>query len=191
LLRNCQRPSCQKRPAAVSGFPAGLFLTYYFGVDSRFKVLDVEAAKRDLEIRSLGPMGYDFARIVYLSSLRDFSTGDYHHDGLARSFSESAASAALIAAHQDAFYRLTFAPIECFVAQVERFIRSSPRDYDSSLQAWETLEGYRVTVPSACDQLTCALFRSNIKITITLLKSRRSIPPQKSLLASPPRLLVR
>jgi hypothetical protein len=160
-------------------------------VRSSFKVLDVEAAKRDLEIRTLGPMGYDFARVVYLSSLRDFSTGDYHHDGLARSFSESAASAALIAAHQDAFYRLTLAPIECFVAQVERFIRSSPRDYASSLQAWETLEGYRVTVPSDCDQLTSELFRSNIRISITLLKSRRSIPPQKSPRASPRLLLGR
>jgi hypothetical protein len=53
-------------------------------VHARFKRLDVEAAKKDLEVRTLASMGYDFARIVYLSSLRDFSTGDYHHDGLAR-----------------------------------------------------------------------------------------------------------
>jgi hypothetical protein len=166
-------------------------LTYYLAVYFRLKRLDVEAAKKDLEIRTLAPMGYDFARIVYLSSLRDFSTGDYHHDGLARSFSKSAASAALIAAHQEAFYHLTLAPIECFVAQVERFIRSSPRDYASSLHAWETLEGYRVTVPSACDQLTSALFRSNVKIAITLLKSRRSIPPQPWPPSSPPQLPAR
>ena len=152
---------------------------------ARFKLLDVEVAKKDLDVRTLVPMGYDFARIVYLSSLRDFSTGDYHHDGLARSFSESAARAALVAAHQEAFYHMTLSPIECFVAQVERFIRSSPKDYASSLHAWETLEGYRVTVPSDCDELTCALFRSNIKIAIALLKSRHSIPLQKPQPASP------
>lgn len=154
-------------------------------MDARFKLLDVEAAKKDLDVRTLAPMGYDFARIVYLSSLRDFSTGDYHHDGLARSFSESASRAALIAAHQEAFYHLTLGSIDSFVAQIERFIRSSPKDYASSLHAWETLEGYRVTVPSDCDALACALFRSNIKIAITLLKFRHSIPLQKPQPASP------
>lgn len=185
-----RRTSLFPIPAPLQ-FPGEPLLTYYLAVHSSFKRLDVEAAKTDLEVRTLTPLGYDFARIVYLSSLRDFSTGDYHHDGLARSFSEAAASAALVAAHREAFYHLTLSPIESFVAQVERFIRSSPRDYLSSLHAWESLEGYRVTVPSVCDELTSALFRSNIKIAITLLKSRRSSPAQNSQPSSPPRLLVR
>ena len=157
-------------------------------MQSQFKRLEVEAAKKDLENRTLLPIGYDFARIVYLSSLRDFSTGEYYHAGLARSFSESAASAALIAAHQEAFYKLAVAPLEGFTEQVERFIRSSPKDYEETLHAWEMLEAYRVTVPTACDQLTSALFRSNIKIAITFLKSRRPIQAEKAQCASPRRL---
>src|SRR5260370_200395 len=95
-------------------------------MQSQFKRLEVEAAKKDLENRTLLPIGYDFARIVYLSSLRDFSTGEYYHAGLARSFSESAARAALIAAHQEAFYKLAVAPLEGFTPQVDVFIPSSP-----------------------------------------------------------------
>jgi hypothetical protein len=151
--------------------------------------MDVEAAKKDLNIRTLTQFGYDFAKLVYLSSLRDFSTGEYYHHGLAHSFSESAASAALAAAHEEVFCDLTSAPLESFVAQVERFIRSSPKDSEQILNAWEKLEVYRVTVPSDCDELTTGLFRSNVKVAMLLLKSLNSVRPQKSQPALPRRLL--
>src|SRR6202030_4494432 len=96
-------PSRRQVTTSVSALSGKSFLAYYLAVHARFKLLDAEVAKKDLDVRTLVPMGYDFARIVYLSSLRDFSTGDYHHDGLARSFSASAARAALVAAHQEAF----------------------------------------------------------------------------------------
>jgi hypothetical protein len=152
---------------------------------AQVKRLDVEAAKEDLKKRTLEPLAYDFARLVYLSSLRDFSTGEYHHDGLAQIFSEETAQAALMAAHQEAFYNLAFAPLNEFTEQIERFIRCTPKDYEKLLEAWETLEAYRVTVPSNCDPLTSALFRSNVKLAITFLKSRRSLPEEKPQPASP------
>lgn len=156
---------------------------------TEIKRMDVEAAKKDLNIRTLAQFGYDFAKLVYLSSLRDFSTGEYYHHGLAHSFSESAASAALAAAHEEVFYDLTSAPLESFVAQVERFIRSSPKDSEQILNAWEKLEAYRVTVPSDSDELTTGLFRSNVKVAMLLLKSLNSVRTQKSQPALPRRLL--
>src|SRR5260221_10466041 len=144
-------------------------------MQTRLKRMDVEAAKQDLKNRTLAQFGYDFARLIYLSSLRDFSTGEYHHDGLAHSFSESAASAALTTSHQQVFYDLTSAPLESFVAQIDRFIRSSSKDCDQILSAWERLEAYRLTVPSDCDELTRPLFKSNVKISIGPLQSPRSV----------------
>jgi len=105
--------------------------------------MDLEAAKEDLNIRTLGPIGYDFGRLVYLSSLRDHSSGEYHHHGLARSFSHSVASIALEECHRDVFYQLIQSPLAKLVNEVERFVRSSGHDFDRTVRVWENLEAYR------------------------------------------------
>ena len=154
-------------------------------MESRPKRMDIEAAKEDLKNRTLAQMGSDFAGLLYLSSLRDFSTGEYHHHGLATSFSESAASGALTACHQELFYSLVLSPLESLVVQIDRFIRSTHKDYQNTLSAWENLQAYNTAVPSVCDQMAADLFRSNIKIAMAFLKSSRSFQEGKSQSASP------
>ena len=150
---------------------------------------DIEAAKQDLKTRTLGQMGNDFTRLLYLSSLRDFSTGEYHHFGLATSFSEPAANGALAACHKELFYSLVLLPLEAFVAQVDAFIRSTHKDYESVLYATEKLQAYNTAVPSECDEMAADLFRSNIKISMSHLKSFRPLRERKSQSASQPPLL--
>lgn len=147
--------------------------------------MDVEAAKEDLRIRTLGPIGYDFGRLLYLVSVRDYSTGEYHHHGLARSFSEFAAREALAACHKELFYHLATCSLKLFVPQVERFMRSARQDLRMAVDSWETLEVYRLTEPCRCDRLTSALFMSNVKIAMALLKSRRQVQLMKAQSALP------
>jgi hypothetical protein len=144
----------------------------------QIKRMDVEAAKLDLNQHTLARLDSDFARVIYLSSLRDFNTGEYHHHGLAHVYSEVAASRAMRACHEDWFNRLTSGPLYYFVEQIHQFIRSSPKDYQATLVVWKTLEGYHVAVPSSCDPITAELFRSNVRIAMELLKiPGRFLPP--------------
>jgi len=143
------------------------------------KRMDVEAARDDLNKRTLVHLGYDFARLLYLCSLRDFSTGAYHHHGLENSFSEPAASAAIASWHEEVFLRLTLGPLDSLVAQIERFVRSSAKDYQATVATWQTLETYHVLVPSCTDPGLSELFRSSVKIAMQLLKTPRSLPPPK------------
>lgn len=142
----------------------------------------LETAKADLHNRTLARLESDFARVIYLSSLRDFNTGQYHHQGLAHAFSESVARTAMAACHQELFQRLVLSSLRSFVEQLDRFIRSSPNSYHGTLAAWKTLEGYHVAIPSNCDPLAAELFRSNVKIAMELLK----IPAQFLRLPFPP-----
>ena len=50
------------------------------------KFAEVEAACQDLNLRTLVHIHGDFARLVYLASMRDYNTGEYYHDGLAWQF---------------------------------------------------------------------------------------------------------
>ena len=144
--------------------------------------MSLEAAKADLQNRTLSRLDCDFARVIYLSSLRDFNTGEYHHQGLAHAFSESVAGTAMAACHQELFKRLVLSSLSSFVEQLDRFIRSSPNTYLGTLVAWKTLEGYHVAIPLNCDPLTAELFRSNVRIAMELLRT----PAQSLRLPSPP-----
>jgi hypothetical protein len=157
-------------------------------METRLKRMDVEAAKEDLKNRTLLKLGYDFARLMYLSSLRDFSTGEYYHHGLSQSFSESAAAAAITACHEEVFYGLTLSPFDRFVAELERLIRSTRKDYKRTLEAWETLGAYNVAVPSDCDPTVARLYKSNVKIAMMFLKLPRADREERFQSSSPPQL---
>lgn len=160
-------------------------------MEPRLKRVDVEAAKEDLKNRSLAKLSHDFARLIYVASLRDFSTGEYYHQGLAQSFSQSAASAAMTACHEELFYCIALGPLDTFVAQLDRLISSTHRDYHRTLEVWETLAAYNLAIPSGCDETTAGLFRSNVKIAMTFLKSRHLGRQEKSQSALPRPLLGR
>jgi hypothetical protein len=138
----------------------------------------VEAAVRDLENRTLANLPGQLTRLVYLSSTRDYNTGEYQHDGLAHRYGEDAAREALSRCHQTAFEDLLTTSLSELVSQLDEYIASTGAAKDKVLQSWSQLQAYRVLIPAACDGLSADLFTTNIKIALEALRSMAAARPE-------------
>ncbi len=146
---------------------------------------DVEAARRDLVGRTLSKIRGDFARLVYLASMRDYNTGEYHHEGLACMFTQSVAGRAIASCHRDIFRRLLRCPLKELVEQLELYASSNCSTSSELVRIWERLQPYRVTVPLECGPLAARFFVSNIRTALAILHSRQVRARREPLSALP------
>ena len=129
----------------------------------------LEAAVRDLEVRTLANLRGELTKLVYLSSTRDYNTGEYQHDGLAHQFGAQAAQRALAQCHQAAFQDLLHSSLPALVAQLATYIDSTGAEREKVLHSWRRLQAFRVLVPGTCDDLSADFFVSNIRIALEVL----------------------
>jgi hypothetical protein len=130
---------------------------------------ELEAAVRDLETRTLANLRGGLTRLVYLSSTRDYNTGEYQHDGLAQRFGAEAAQRALAKCHEAAFQDLLYSGLPVLVEQLTVYIDSTGAEREKVLQSWRQLQAFRVLVPGTCDDLSADFFVSNIRIALEVL----------------------
>ena len=130
---------------------------------------ELEAAVRDLELRTLARLRGEFSKLVYLSSTRDYNTGEYQHDGLAQQFGAQAAQQALARCHESVFQEVLHASLASLVAQLATYIESTGAEKEKVLYSWRRLQAFRVLVPATCDELSADFFVSNIRIALEAL----------------------
>jgi hypothetical protein len=139
-----------------------------------FKYADVEAACKDLQARTLAKIPGDFAKLVYLASTRDYNSGEYYHEGLARQFTEKVARMALASCHKDVFRRLVLCSVRQLVEQLEIYVRSTRLPLSDVIRAWERLQPYRVTIPLECSLFAGYFFCLNVRAALAILQSRQN-----------------
>jgi hypothetical protein len=137
----------------------------------------LDAAVQDLHDRTLAGLNGDLTRLVYLSSTRDYNTGEYQHAGLADRFGPDTAQHALALCHEAAFRDLLDLNLANFIGQVAAYIESTGADRERVLDAWRQLQAYRVLVPRTCDRLSADFFASNVRIALEALRTvQRAVP---------------
>src|SRR5262249_32474873 len=147
----------------------------------------VSSARRDIHDRTLAKIHVPLERLVYIASLRDYSSGRYYHDGLAIRFSENIAAEALKQEHMDIFLELAHCSLQSLVEQLNRYLDSLQGDRTESLRTWESLEPYRVIVPLGADGLAIRLFVSNITFAVAILVAQQPVLPERTGSALQPR----
>ena len=139
---------------------------------------NVDAACRDLSTRTLAQIDGDFARLVYLGSLRDYNTGEYHHDGLAWQFSEKVAQNAMAWCHWTVYRRLILCSVSDLVTELETYAASIPLSRSDFIRTWSCFQPYRVVIPRESTPITSYFFSSNVRAALAVLHSRQDADPQ-------------
>jgi hypothetical protein len=132
----------------------------------------IEAARRDLEDRTLANIRGDFSRLIYLASLRDYNTGEYHHEGLSQRYTTKFACSALASSHWEVFRRLVLCSVQELVEELEIYRHSNASGESDFVAIWKKLQPYKLTIPLECSSLTARFFNLNVSVALEIMHSR-------------------
>lgn len=141
-------------------------------MEGEVKRADVEAVCEDLRTRSLDHIPNDFARLVYLASTRDYNTGRYYHEGMARHFGPDIAGLALASCHKEVFRRLLSCPVRELVGEIEAYVAYAGLSPLDLVSAWTRLKSHQVVIPLECSPVTAQFFCSNVTAALAVLHFR-------------------
>jgi hypothetical protein len=129
---------------------------------------------QDFTETTLAGIPGNFARLAYIASLRDLSSGRYEHEGLATLYPGEAIQQALEVCHEQIFERILEMPL----SEQEQDLRSCLGAMQSGLGAtighWQRLESYRVLVPEKSPDYLKELFYSNLRALLEILEGEGS-----------------
>jgi len=138
------------------------------------QVLRVQQVVADLTASTLAVIPNAYGRLTYLASLRDLSTGNYEHAGLAAVYSAEAAQEALEYCHGEIFLKILETPLSEQEQDLRECLEGMPGDVCSTIGHWRQMEPYRILPPESAPDYLRELFFSNLRALLDILDSERS-----------------
>lgn len=125
----------------------------------------------DFTVNTLAVIPNAFARLIYVASLRDLSTGRYEHDGLAALYPEEAIQQALQRCHEEIFLRILETPLAIQEEILQDCLEKMAGGLLSASRHWQQMEAYRVLIPEDIPDYLKELFCSNLRALLEILSS--------------------
>ena len=124
---------------------------------------------QDFTLNTLAGIDGPFARLVYVASLRDLSSGRYEHQGLAALYPDGAVQQALELCHEQIFERILEMPLEKQLEDLRNCLAAMEGGLASVVSHWRQLEPYRVLLPENAPDYLKELFFSNLRALLEIL----------------------
>jgi len=134
---------------------------------------DPARAMEDVRGHSLEMLPCEFAKLVCLSSTRDYNTGLYIHEGMSWRYTDEVIDTALRTLHNEVFDVLVVASLETFVQDLDTFFGLTIAGQTTAVEVWKNLEPYRAAIPAHSDSLSRELFFSNVRTALAILENRQ------------------
>lgn len=146
-----------------------------FGTNKRLYMLNQLRQNRrvieDFTVNTLAVIPNAFARLIYVASLRDLSSGRYEHEGLAALYPEEAIQQALEHCHEEIFLRLLETPLAIQEGILQDCLGKMAGGLPSASRHWLRMEAYRVLIPERVPDYLKELFCSNLAALLEILSS--------------------
>ena len=128
----------------------------------------------DFTARTLAAIPTDYARLLYVASLRDLASGRYVHEGLSAVYPEEAVQQALAYCHEELYGRILETPLEQQEWDLRGCLGTLDGEFWEILERWRELEFYRMLVPLGLPGYLRELFCSNLRILLAVLAEERA-----------------
>ncbi len=129
---------------------------------------------QDFALTTLAGIPGLFARLAYMASLRDLSSGRYDHAGLSALYPDAAIQQALQLCHEQIFERLLEAPLSTQEEDLRSCLQGMEGGLSSAVSHWRRMEAYRVLIPEAVPDYLKELFCSNLRALLEILDREHS-----------------
>jgi hypothetical protein len=125
---------------------------------------------QDFTLTTLESLPGYFSRLVYISSLRDLSTGRYEHAGLSVLYPDEAIQQAIEICHEQIFERILETPLQTQEKDLKLCFASMTGGYRETIDHWRRLESFRVLLPEETPVYLKELFCSNMRALLEILQ---------------------
>lgn len=128
---------------------------------------------QDFTLTTLAGIPGLYARLTYLASLRDLSSGRYEHAGLAALYPDAAIQQSLQLCHEQIFERILESPLASQQEDLRACLAGMEGGLSGAVSHWRRIEAYRVLVPGAAPDYLKDFFCSNLRALLEILDEER------------------
>jgi hypothetical protein len=124
--------------------------------------------------RWLAEIDSDVGRLVYVSMLRDVSSGRYCHPALQEGYSPPAVHQALLYCHEELFEKVLGHSLELLEWDLRIYFAGIDASANEIAARWLELEFFRMFVPLGVPSYLRSLFLSNMAVVMKLIAAGRA-----------------